>query len=362
MALQPLEFDPVSSERSARGERGGYRGEMDPEQRARIDARMEDRRKAREAKPMRSVWASSPSRSRSRSPSPRKKRARVSESTSDSNSESDSESESSESERKRKQRKKSVRRQKRSARKEAKEDGGHVGKEKSKRDGGNSDGEPREDEQRRDDVQEATSSLQDTVASTAMPDAQPTADEAHTAAAAMTVSIAGTADATDVADATDAADAADAADAPPPVSKPKKYKWVWVEKRSVNLDDADDVGPQPIARVDGHVDKTWGGALLPGEGDAIAQYVQSGKRIPRRGEVGLKAEEIEKFESLGYVMSGSRHKRMNAVRIRKENQIYSAEEKRALQMFNYEEKQKRENQILSDFRQLVQNKLGEFQG
>ena len=30
-------------------------------------------------------------------------------------------------------------------------------------------------------------------------------------------------------------------------------------------------------------------------------------------------------------MSGSRHKRMNAVRIRKENQIYSAEEKRALQ-------------------------------
>ena len=41
-------------------------------------------------------------------------------------------------------------------------------------------------------------------------------------------------------------------------------------------------------------------------------------------------------------MSGSRHKRMNAVRMRKENQVYSAEEKRALAMFNYEEKQKRE--------------------
>ena len=40
-------------------------------------------------------------------------------------------------------------------------------------------------------------------------------------------------------------------------------------------------------------------------------------------------------------MSGSRHKRMNAVRIRKENQIYSAEEKRALQLFNHEEKQAR---------------------
>ena len=74
----------------------------------------------------------------------------------------------------------------------------------------------------------------------------------------------------------------------------------------------------------------------------------------------MSAEEIEKYEQLGYVMSGSRHKRMNAVRVRKENQIYSAEEKRALAMFNYEEKQKRESQILADFRSLVQNKLGEY--
>jgi len=59
-------------------------------------------------------------------------------------------------------------------------------------------------------------------------------------------------------------------------------------------------------------------------------------------------------------MSGSRHKRMNAVRLRKENQVYSAEEKRALAMFNYEEKQKRESQILADFRSLVQTKLGEY--
>ncbi len=53
----------------------------------------------------------------------------------------------------------------------------------------------------------------------------------------------------------------------------------------------------------------------------MAAYVAEGKRIPRRGEVGLQAEEIEKFESLGYVMSGSRHSRMNAVRVRKENQV-----------------------------------------
>lgn len=58
-----------------------------------------------------------------------------------------------------------------------------------------------------------------------------------------------------------------------------------------------------------------------GEGAAMAAYVASGQRIPRRGEVGLQAEEIAKFETIGYVMSGSRHNRMNAVRVRKENQV-----------------------------------------
>ena len=33
--------------------------------------------------------------------------------------------------------------------------------------------------------------------------------------------------------------------------------------------------------------KGYGGALRPGEGEAMAAYVQSGKRIPRRGEVGF---------------------------------------------------------------------------
>ena len=141
-----------------------------------------------------------------------------------------------------------------------------------------------------------------------------------------------------------------------------KVKWVWVEKRAPGEDDDEDtVGPMPLARVGGDgMGSDWGGALRPGEGDAIAQYVQAGKRIPRRGEVGLSAEEIERYEETGFVMSGSRHKRMNAVRLRKENQIYSAEEKRALAMFNYEEKQKRESQILADFRSLVQTKLGEY--
>ena len=98
--------------------------------------------------------------------------------------------------------------------------------------------------------------------------------------------------------------------------------------------------------------------------------------------MGWSGDDIERLEKAGYVMSGSRHKRMNEVRQRKENQVrviidsstgghlplqqalkyycssahaafrnpfvflfaqvYSAEEKRALALFNYEEKAARE--------------------
>jgi len=44
---------------------------------------------------------------------------------------------------------------------------------------------------------------------------------------------------------------------------------------------------------------------------------------------------------------------MNAIRIRKENQIISAEERRALAQFNMEERAKRENKIVADFREMI---------
>lgn len=129
-------------------------------------------------------------------------------------------------------------------------------------------------------------------------------------------------------------------------------------------------------------------------------FVQNGKRIPRRGEVGLSADQISHFEDLGYVMSGSRHSRMNAIRIRwaiatlkqqaafqcgadicvlaftwfvlhsdadlcyprKENQIYSAEEKAALAMYNFEENKRKEQKILGDMQKLVQSTLGVDEG
>lgn len=52
---------------------------------------------------------------------------------------------------------------------------------------------------------------------------------------------------------------------------------------------------------------SFGHALLPGEGAAMAEFVRAGKRIPRRGEIGLTSDEIANFEKSGYVMSGSRY-------------------------------------------------------
>lgn len=123
-------------------------------------------------------------------------------------------------------------------------------------------------------------------------------------------------------------------------------------------DDDDEFGPAPASQPKDSlvgVGKDWqnvnyGAALLPGEGAAIAQFVQQNLRIPRRGEIGWQADDIERLEDVGYVMSGSRHAKMNAVRIRKENQIYSAEEKRALALITFEEKQQRENKLIEEYR------------
>lgn len=142
--------------------------------------------------------------------------------------------------------------------------------------------------------------------------------------------------------------------------KTKQYNYFLDESKAESQSDNDDgvVGPilKPHATL---TNKEMGKALLPGEGAAMAAYVAEGKRIPRRGEIGLTSDQIATFESVGYVMSGSRHRRMEAVRIRKENQIYSADEKRALAMFSKEERQKRENLILGQFKDMISSKLAD---
>lgn len=102
--------------------------------------------------------------------------------------------------------------------------------------------------------------------------------------------------------------------------------------------------------------RDFGKALLPGEGAAMANYVTEGKRIPRRGEIGLTSEQIEDYERQGYVMSGKRHRRMEAVRLRKENQIYSADEKRALAALDKEGRAKKNQKLQQYFTQIVEKK------
>ncbi|XP_004598504.2 NKAP-like protein [Ochotona princeps] len=132
---------------------------------------------------------------------------------------------------------------------------------------------------------------------------------------------------------------------------------IWISHSKI-VNTLDLIGPEAPIIHSSQDEKplNYGRALLPGEGAAMAEYVKAGKRIPRRGEIGLTSEEIASFECSGYVMSGSRHRRMEAVRLRKENQIYSADEKRALASFNQEERRKRENKILASFREMVYRK------
>ena len=126
--------------------------------------------------------------------------------------------------------------------------------------------------------------------------------------------------------------------------------------------DADE-GPQPLPNHASNLMKNhdnnmnYGRDLMAGEGQAIAQFVQKNMRIPRRGEIGWDGKEIESLENQGYVMSGSRHQRMNAVRLRKENQVYTAEEKRALALLALEEKQVKDAKIVGDFKSMLQQRL-----
>lgn len=132
-------------------------------------------------------------------------------------------------------------------------------------------------------------------------------------------------------------------------------------------EDSDDIGPQPLQKINASKridERSFGGALLRGEGSAMAAFLQDGTdaRIPRRGEIGLTSDEIASYESVGYVMSGSRHRRMNAVRMRKENQVISAEEKRGILKLQREERERREAILREEFGELVSESLKGTEG
>ncbi|XP_049848084.1 NKAP family protein-like [Schistocerca gregaria] len=136
--------------------------------------------------------------------------------------------------------------------------------------------------------------------------------------------------------------------------KVKKMKVSQDQSDSV-VEEEDMIGPMPLRQIG--LSKGYEKAMLPGEADAYASFVQENKRIPRRGEIGLTADQIAQYEELGYQMSGGRHRRMNAVRIRKESQIYSHEEQRLLEKLNMEERNKRENRVMADLSRSLYEKV-----
>ena len=142
----------------------------------------------------------------------------------------------------------------------------------------------------------------------------------------------------------------------PPVDVPSSFN-----SKADDDDSDDEIGPLPAGEVRARKvdERSYGGQLLRGEGSAMAAFLQDGTdvRIPRRGEIGLTSDEIAQFENVGYVMSGSRHRRMNAVRIRKENQVISAEEKRGILKLQKEEKARREAILREEFSEIVKERL-----
>lgn len=93
------------------------------------------------------------------------------------------------------------------------------------------------------------------------------------------------------------------------VSSGSEEEWVEVTKEGSKRAEGD-YGPQlPAEEAEADAAakrRDYGNNLLPGEGAAMAAYVAEGKRIPRRGEIGVTSEEIETYEKMGYVMSGTR--------------------------------------------------------
>ena len=70
----------------------------------------------------------------------------------------------------------------------------------------------------------------------------------------------------------------------------------------------------------------------------------------------MSSEAINNYEKLGYVMSGNRHKKMNIARESKEIQIFTVEEKKALAIFNLEEQQRKEINIINNFKKILKSK------
>ena len=82
-----------------------------------------------------------------------------------------------------------------------------------------------------------------------------------------------------------------------------EFKGAIQGARAQEDSDDEQEGPMPLPQTQpatggGAASSEYGKALLPGEGQALAAYVQQNLRIPRRGEIGYSGEEVERYEKL----------------------------------------------------------------
>lgn len=87
------------------------------------------------------------------------------------------------------------------------------------------------------------------------------------------------------------------------------------------------------------------------------EFLSQFKRAPRRGEIGQSAEEIEKAEALGYVMSGSRSKASHLFINRVQRQLHERDAAKWEQQFRQVEDERMNARLIDDLTKLVKTKL-----
>lgn len=141
-----------------------------------------------------------------------------------------------------------------------------------------------------------------------------------------------------------------------------EYEDMWVENTAIAMipekrykaEDSYSIGPElPEAIKAAFETNMVTKNAKAGEGVQLAEIIDEQSRIPRRGEVGHSEADIDHYENAGYIMSGNRHRRMEAVRLKKESQIYSVEEKRALQIYTRQERENKETAVIQQFKDMV---------
>lgn len=87
------------------------------------------------------------------------------------------------------------------------------------------------------------------------------------------------------------------------------------------------------------------------------EFLSQFKRAPRRGEIGLSAEEIGNAEKLGYVMSGSRSKAAHMFVNRVQRQLHERDAAKREQQFRQVEDERSNTDLIDALAKLVQSKV-----